>query len=563
MITTYLEEKVSQALKKLDIPTDEIKVNISNRKDLCDYQFDGSFKIAKELHKSPIEISTLITKELKNENKDDFSKIEALNGFVNLTLSSKIINKMLNEMIINHKFNIKPIQNDTYVIDYGGPNIAKPLHVGHLRSAIVGESIKRIIKYLGGNIISDVHLGDYGLQIGQVIYGLKEKNIKIEDINIKILEDIYPKISGLCKENEDIKQKCEEITKQLQEGNKEYQEYFQKIKEESIKDIKRIYNYLGVSFDKWYGESDAYKYIAKTTEYLNEKNLLKMSEGAKIVEVNETSDQKEIPPFIYQKSNGGYLYSTTDLATIIQRIKDFNPKYILYVTDNRQGLYFNQVFRVAKKLDISKNINYEHLPFGTVNDKDGKPFKTRSGHVPKLDELFKEVKEVFLESNPKNKEMSQKDIDILVNSIIKFADLQNNREKDYNFDIQKFSMVTGKTGPYILYTYLRINSILKEEKINNKVLNEEIYNESDRSLRLKLLELELNLNNSFLSRMPSVLANFLYDLCVLINSFYETNHIKGIDNVNKKENWLILLQLSANILKNMLDLLGIQIPEKM
>ncbi len=564
MITNYIEKKIKQALDKLNIELDQIKVSISNRKDLCDYQFDGSFKLTKILHKSPKDISEEIVEILKKiDNNNDFSKIEAVNGFVNITLSDKLINNYLSQMQNKEKFNITEIPNDTYIIDYGGPNIAKPLHVGHLRSAIVGESIKRIIKYLGGNIYADVHLGDYGLQIGQVIYGLKQKNIDINDINIKILESIYPEISGLCKENEQIKKTCEEITKELQDGNLEYHKYLEKIKEESIKDIKRIYKYLSVSFDFWYGESDSYKYIDKLTNYLTEQDLLKDSENAKIIEVNKEEDKVEIPPLIYQKSNEGYLYSTTDLATIIERVEDFNPKYILYVTDNRQSLHFKQVFRVCEKLDIAKNINFEHLPFGTVNGSDGKPFKTRSGKAPKLDELFAEVKEAFMKSNEKNKDMNIKDIDILVNAIIKFADLQNNREKDYNFDIQKFSLVVGKTGPYILYTYLRINSILKICEINPCNFNNIIYNDTDRNLRLKLLELEYSIKNAFNLRMPSILANFVYDLCVCINSFYENNHIKTIDDVNKKANWLILLKLSNNILKNMLDLLGIEIPEKM
>lgn len=565
MIINIIEEKLQKVLDNLgyEMPA---KIIVSNRKDLCDYQFDGSFSYAKVLHKSPIEISETIVKMWESIYKEDTSlkKIEAVKpGFINFSLSDEFINETLNKMNEEPKFGIKMPKSETIVIDYGGPNIAKPLHVGHLRSAIVGESIKRILEYCGHNVISDVHLGDYGLQIGQVIYGLKKENIELEDITIDILDRIYPSMSALCKSDEKIKEECARITKELQDGNADYHKYFECIKELSSKDIKRIYDYLDVHFDYWLGESDSYEYIPKLTEELETKKILETSEGAKIVNVMKESDDLEVPPLIYQKQNGAYLYGTTDLATIYQRIEDYHPNRILYVTDLRQALHFKQVFRVCEKLGYTKNTTFEHLGFGTVNGSDGKPYKTRAGSAPKLDSLFKETKEAFLVSNPKNDEMDVSNLDILVNAIIKFADLQNNREKDYIFDINKFSTVVGKTGPYILYTYLRINSILEKEEYSILRLNKEVYNETDRCLRIKLLELENTLKYSFDTRLPSVLANYLYEICVNMNAFYEKNHINNLEDKNKKENWLFLLNLANKILKEMLELLSIKIPKKM
>lgn len=564
MIIEKIEERLSAVLKDLSYKIDN-KVILSNRKDLCDYQYDGSFKAAKVLHKSPFEIATNIVNKWEELYPSDLmlKKIEVVNGFINFTLSDEEINKNLNIIKSSKKYGIKTIPNDTYIIDYGGPNVAKPLHVGHLRSAIVGESIKRIIAYMGGKVIGDVHLGDYGLQIGQVIYGLMEENINEDEITIEQLEKIYPRISALCKEDESIRDICASITKELQDGVEKYQTYWKKILEVSGNDILRIYNYLDVHFDLWYGESDAYKYIPNVTKELEEKNLLKTSDGAKIIEVNKETDEKELPPLIYQKSNGAYLYGTTDLATIYQRINDYQPKYIIYITDNRQSLHFKQLFRVAEQLGYTNNTSFEHLPFGTVNGIDGKPFKTRNGKAPKLDELFQDTKQAFLNSNLKNENMKEEDLDILANAIIKFADLQNNREKDYIFDIQKFSTVIGKTGPYILYTYLRIDSILKKEEIKGTNLNNIIYNEKDRELRMKILELNSVMEYTFSERLPSVLANYLYELCVSMNAFYENNHINNLEDKIKKENWLIILTVANHILKDMLELLSIKIPEKM
>ena len=543
----------------------EINIITSNRPELCDYQSDDCFRFAKEHHKSPLLIGQEIVEELKKEESFTlyFSEVNAVApGFINITLSSTFINKMLERMNNEKKFGIKkPEKVETFVLDYGGPNIAKPLHVGHMRTAIVGESIKRIIDYMGHKTIADVHLGDFGLQIGQVIYGIKERNINLKDLTLDDLSEIYPIMSARCKEDEEVKEECARITKELQEGSTEYLDYYNKIHELSKGDIKRIYDYLDVHFDYWYGEMDARDYIPKVEEILNNKNLLIDSEGAKVIDVRENTDTKEIPPLIFRKSNGAYLYGSTDMGTIYQREIDFNPDYILYITDLRQSLHFKQVFRASLKSGIT-DAKLEHLGYGTINGLDGKPYKTRSGHTPKLDDLFKDVEQIFISKKEDNKDMSESDRKKIVNAILKFADLQNSREKDYIFDINKFSSVVGKTGPYILYTYLRINKILKNEKIVHNLSNN-VYNEEDRKLRLKLLDLEKNLTMAFKERKPHYLVDYIYQVALYTNTFYQNNHILGLEDEIKKNDWLYILSLTSKILEEMLKLIMIEIPEYM
>ncbi len=561
-----MNNELQQIIQKLYNITEEVTIKKSNRPDLCDYQYDGAFNLAKTLHQNPLDIGNAIVEECQKNSvlTANFSQIECVKpGFVNFTLSDSYLNDLLNQMLNNPKYNIKMPPKETIILDYGGANVAKPLHVGHLRPAIFGESIKRLLTYMNQKVISDVHLGDYGLQIGQVIYGLQQENCSLENITLEKLSRIYPQMSALCKEDAEIKEKCANITKELQDGNPEYQKYFHQILEISKKDIKKIYDYLGVSFDLWLGESDAYKYIPALTTDLETENLLEESEGARVIPVALPTDKVEIPPFIYQKSNKAYLYGTTDLATIYQRKKDYNPQKIIYTTDIRQNLHFTQLFRVCQKYSLTKDIDFEFLGLGTINGTDGKPFKTRAGNTPKLEEMFTEIKEIFL-NNPEHQfEYTPQDLDIIVNSIIKFADLQNNYEKSYIFDIDKFSKTTGKTGPYILYTYLRTKKILELNQTPVDNLSKTIYNVHDRNLRIKLLELENVLNYAFISRMPSVIANYLYELCVLMNAFYENNHINNLEDERKKQDWIILLNLTTKIIKDLLNILGIDIPTKM
>lgn len=562
-----LENIITKVTNNLGYVVDNMTVIKSNRPDLCDYQCDQVFKLAKQYHKNPMEIGEEITckiNELENFN-DYFEKVEFVRpGFINITLSNKFINNKLKNMYNNPKFDIKlPSVKETYFMDYGGPNVAKPLHVGHMRTAIVGEAIKRIINYFGHKTISDVHLGDYGLQIGEVIYGLKEKNMNISDLTIKDLDHIYPEMSKRCKEDETLKEKCASITKDLQDGNKEYYEYFKKICEVSVSDIKNIYNYLDVHFDLWLGESDSYPYIPKVEQLLDSKHLLQSSEGARVVYVNRDDDKVEIPPLLFKKANGAYMYPATDLGSIYQRIEDYNPDHILYVVDNRQALHFEQVFRTCQLSGLIDESKLEHLGYGTVNGLDGKPYKTRSGDTPKLQNLFEQVKEIFESAKEENKSKSESDKNIIVNSILKFADLQNSRERDYIFDIEKFSGLVGKTGPYILYTYVRINKILEKFTNNINNLTDDIYNNYDRDLRVKLLDLEYELNLAFENRKPNYLVDYIYDLCVLVNAFYQNNHIINLDDEIKRNDWISVLKLSNKIIKEMLNLLAIEIPTEM
>ena len=561
-----LEELITKVTNELNYEVTNMRVIKSNRPDISDYQCDDVFKLSKEYHKSPIDIGEEIVAKINSlPNFDDyFKKVEFVKpGFINISLSNTFINENIISMN-NDSFGIDKVdKEETFVIDYGGPNVAKPLHVGHMRTAIVGESIKRIIRYKGHKVIGDIHLGDIGLQLGQVIYGILSENKNIDDVDIKYLDYIYPKMSGLCKEDKDIKEKCAQITKALQDGDEEYRKYWKKIMEVSIPDMKQVYDYLDVNFEYWYGESDAYPYLEETTNILNEKNLLHESEGALIVDVSKEEDKKEIPPLIYVNSVGAYLYASTDIATIVQRVKDFEPDHILYVVDNRQSLHFEQVFRTCDMADIISYNKLEYLGYGTVNGTDGKPYKTRNGDAPKLQNLFKEAKEILLSKKEMNESVTDKDIDKIVNSILKFADLQNNREKDYIFDISKFSDVIGKTGPYILYTYLRIKKIIDSNNIDSNELSNNIYNEYDRNLRLKILDLPYAFDNAFTNRMPNYIAEYLYDLCVLTNAFYQNNHINNLDDKIKKNDWVNILDLTSKIIKEMLSLLIIDIPDFM
>lgn len=556
-----IENKINEVLLMNGLK--EVKIMMSSRPDLCDLQCNDVFKIAKQMGVNPNTVGQKMVEVIKsipsfNEYFNDVSFCAP--GFINIVLSDFFINHQI-KLMENDKFNISSPQKETYVVDYGGYNIAKPLHIGHLRPTIIGEAIKRILEYNGQEVIGDVHLGDYGLQIGQVIYGVLKDNKAIEDINIDYLNDIYPTISALCKENEDVLKACSKITKELQDGSPIYLPFWKKIYEVSLLDIKDTCAYLGTTFTTWEGESDAYKYLPAVEKILEDKKLLELSDGALVVDVKKEDDTKPMPPLMFKKSNGAYLYQSTDLATIYERKEKYGADHIIYVVDNRQSLHFEQVFRVSDKASILPYKALEHDGNGTVNGPDGRPFKTRKGDAPKLKDLFQNVKDTFISLKETNKDMSDDDLDKIVNAIIKYADLSNDREKDYIFDIEKFSSVVGKTGPYILYTYLRLNKILKEEG-KSTILSDIIYNKADRDLRMQLISLSLNFNLAFKERKPHYIALYLYDLCVSANNFYQQNHIKGADD-NMKNDWLYILELTNRIIKEMLSLLAIEIPSVM
>lgn len=537
------------------ISFEQIVLEQPKLKTLGDYSVP-CFGYAKIFHKSPNDIAIFIKEKI---NSNNYQKIDIVNGYLNLTISDKLLNDCIRYMNNHKKFGLKmPTKSELFILDYGGPNVAKPLHVGHMRTAIVGESIKLIIEYMGHKTISDVHLGDYGLQIGEVIYGMINDHKKIEDLDINYLDYIYPKMNKLCASDDNLKQKCADITKELQDGNLLYHQYFEKIREVSMNDIKKNYDYLSVKFDLWQGESDAYQYLEPVERILHNKNLLMESDGALIVDVANEIDKKELPPLLFKKSNGAYLYTSTDVATIYERVTKYNPDHILYVVDNRQDLHFEQVFRTVDKASICDKLKLEFLGYGTVNGSDGKPYKTRNGDTPKLENLFKQAKENFISKKETNKDMDEDDIDKIVNAILKFADLGNARERDYIFDLSKFSDVVGKTGPYILYTYLRINKMIKNSNIND--LTDIIYNNVDRDLRFKIINLSYALNLSFEERKPNYIADYLYELCVLTNIFYQNNHLNNLDNQVKKNDWIYVLTLTNKIIKQLLNLLVIDIP---
>lgn len=565
MIIDTLSSIVTDAVKKLGY-SNTMNVIKSNRPDLCDYQCDGVFNLAKEYKKNPLEIGEEVVAEIKKAKDFDkyFKEVVFVKpGFINMILSDSFINKILVDMN-KEKFNfIKPEKVETFVIDYGGYNIAKPLHIGHLRPTVIGEAIKRIVEYMGHKTISDVHLGDYGLQMGQVIYGIKRDKLTIEEIDIDYLNKIYPEISALCKTDEDVQEECAVITKELQDGNEEYATIWDKIMNVSIDDAKDICNYLDVAYDLWQGESDSYQYLDEVEDLLNEKELLTLSEGALVVNVKSEDDNKPMPPMMFKKGNGAYVYASTDLATIYERKLKYNPNHIIYIVDVRQNLHFNQVFRTSDMAGIMPFESLEHAYNGTINGTDGKPFKTRKGDAPKLRELFDIVRESFINMKDSNKDMSKEDIEIIVNAIVKFADLQNARDKDYIFDVDKFSAVVGKTGPYILYTYLRMNKIIKDLNIKTSKLSDTIYNDADRELRMKLLELENNFELAFNNRKPHYIAEYIYDLCVAANNFYQTNYLSNLEDKQNLNDWLYILELTNRVIEEMLSLLIIKIPTAM
>lgn len=566
MIINTVKTIIEQGFKQASVECDDINVSYSNRPDLCDYQCNNAFKIANELKLNPMELAQKICDAVKSlpNYSQYFKNIEPCKpGFINISVSNEFINNNLNKQMQDKNFGMQLANpDDLYFLDYGGPNIAKPLHVGHLRSAIVGESIKRIINFVGGKTVSDVHFGDYGLQIGQVIYGLKQENLTPENTTLTDLERIYPHMSGLCKENEEVKEKCANIIKEIQDGSKEYDEYIKVIFDLSITDIKSIYKYLDVSFDLYKGESDTYPYLNMLFEKFNADGNLQLSQGAYVIPISHPDDQNN-PPVVFKKSNGAYLYASTDIGSIYERERDYNPTHMIYVADIRQDLHFKSVFKACDVVGLAKNASFEFCGFGTVNGKDGKPFKTRAGSAPKLDSLFEQVKETLINEKESNKEMSQSDLDILVNATIKFADLQNHREKDYIFDIEKFAKVVGKTGPYVLYSYLRLNKMLNDLNIKPTILSDKVYNEVDRELRVYLLKLEQAVSKAFEFRLPSYICDYVYNLCNISNSFYETNRLATETDEQKKQDYVTLLYHTKNVLKTLLNLIVIDVPTKM
>ncbi len=583
MITDKLSKIFQKAFEEAGYDKNYGDVVVSNRRDLCQFQCNGSMKGAKTYKKAPIMIANdVVAKVMESDEADIFKRVEAINpGFININLKDEYIAKQINDIDGDERFGIAKKGNKKVVIDYGGPNVAKPLHIGHLRPAIIGEAIKRVLRFYGYEVIGDVHLGDWGLQMGMIIEEVKlmypdlpyfdedftGEYPKEAPFSFEELENIYPIASAKAKEDEEYKERAKKATFDLQSGKRGYRALWKHFVDLSVGDIKGIYDRLNVDFELWYGESDCDEYIPAVVDTLKERGFLYESDGAMVVDVSRKEDKKEIPPIIILKSDGSTLYGTTDLATIYQRTKDFDPAYMLYVVDARQSTHFVQVFRCAQKSGVAKeDTSLEHLGFGTMNGPDGKPFKTRDGGVLKLNDFLDMVVGNAREKLEGREGLDvEKTAEIIGMATLKFADLSNDRNKDYIFDLAKFSSFEGKTGPYILYSYVRLNNILKKLEAENfeagKILSS--MDDSTRDLMLKIDEFEASLNGAVNLRAPHIIADYVYELATLSNSFYHNNHILNEEDKDKKASYMTLLRITRDLLKLCLGLLSIDVPEKM
>jgi arginyl-tRNA synthetase len=557
----------------------------SNRPDLCQFQCNGAMIAAKAYSKAPFMICDEVIAVLRNIAgiKKIVKHIETVKpGFINIILTDEYLVSYINECAGDEHLGVKITDTPkTIVMDYGGPNIAKPLHVGHLRTAIIGEALKRALRFIGHNVIADVHIGDWGLQMGMIIseYALTMPELPYFDSNfsgdypseppftLNDLEEVYPRVSVACKADPERMELAKAYTYKLQNGDSGAYALWQHIVDVSVVDIKANYERLNVSFDLWHGESHASEHVKDVVGILESNNAVYESEGARVVDVTHADDKKEMPPMILFKTDGSILYSTTDLATIYQRELDYKPDNILYVVDNRQATHFTQVFRCAQDYGVVRSdLALEHIGFGTMNGKDGKPFKTRSGGTIKLSDLIDMVEQNAKEKIRDKEDINSDEISKIVGlATLKYADLSNFRSKDYVFDLDKFSSFEGKTGPYILYTYVRINNIinkLEEAEIPTAKLVAPA-SDVERDIYLKIAELPQILGLVEKDRAPNYICELLYDLASLTNNFYHNHHILTEDNEIQKQAWHGLLILIRRVLATNLDLLGIDIPEKM
>ena len=577
---------VSEAFVNCGYEAEYGKVTISNRPDLCEYQCNGAMAGAKKYHCAPIQIANKVAESLKEQEL--FSEVNAVNpGFLNLKLAPAYVQEYLQGMADDERLGCEKTANPkTIVIDYGGPNVAKPLHVGHLRSAIIGESVKRLGRFAGHKVIGDIHLGDWGLQMGLIITELKERKPDLvyfdEDytgeypteapFTISELEEIYPAASARSKEDEAYKEQAMHATYLVQHGHRGYQAILQHILNVSVTDLKRNYANLNVEFDLWKGESDAQPYIPDMVEKLKKEGFAYESEGALVVDVKEDTDTKEVPPCMILKSDGASLYTTTDLATLVERRKLFDPDEVIYVVDKRQEMHFIQVFRCAKKTGLVKpETDLEFLGFGTMNGKDGKPFKTREGGVMRLEYLISDINEKMYQKIAENPEISEEEARETARKIglsaIKYGDLSNQASKDYVFDIDRFTSFEGNTGPYILYTIVRIKSILnKYQAQGGDVTKGRIpaaENDSQKTLELTLARFNGALENAFDELAPHKVCAYIYELANAFNKFYHETKILGEEDEEKRAGLVAVLQLTKRVLETCIDVLGFEAPERM
>lgn len=562
------------------------RVAVSNRPDLCEYQCNGAMAGAKQYHKAPIAIANDVAEKLADSKV--FRETAAVApGFLNLKLSEEFLLKVVREMAAEPKFGLeKPERAKKIIIDYGGANVAKPLHVGHLRSAVIGESIKRINRYAGHEVIGDAHLGDWGLQMGLVIEGIRERKPELAYFNedfegdypeeapftIAELEEIYPASSAKSKEDPEYKARAMEATRKLQNGVRGYRALWQHMMDVSVSDLKKNYGSLNVEFDLWKGESDAQYLIPEMVEYMKEGGYAHISEGALVVDVKEETDTKEMPPCMILKSDGASLYNTTDLATILERMRLYHPDKIIYVTDKRQDLYFEQVFRCARKTKlVEPETELKWIGFGTVNGSDGKPFKTRDGGVMRLETLIQETKDEMYRKIKEGREMPDEEArqvaDLVAVSALLYGDLSNQASKDYIFDMDRFTSFEGDTGPYILYTIVRIKSILAKYREQGGSLEglslQAAADEAEKALMMQLAQFNTMMQSAAEEAAPHKVCAFVYDLANAFNHFYHGTRILGEEDETRRKGLIALLTLTRDVLETCIDVLGFAAPEKM
>lgn len=581
-----ISEEMKQAFEAAGYERELGKVSLSNRPDLCEYQCNGAMAGAKLYKKAPIMIANDVADKCTDSRV--FAEVQAVApGFLNLKIKGSFLADYLTQMEKEEKFGLNaPEKQKTIIVDYGGPNVAKPLHVGHLRSAVIGESVKRIARYIGHKVIGDIHMGDWGLQMGLVITEMKERYPDLvyfdesfdgeypeeAPVTVTELEEIYPTASRKSKEDPAYKEKAMEATFKLQSGVKGYRALWKQIIKISVADMKRNYDNLNVTFDLWKGESDVHDVIPGMVDYMKKEGYAYISDGALVVDVKEDTDTKEIPPCMILKSDGASLYNTTDLATIMERMREYHPDQMIYLTDKRQDLYFEQVFRCARKTRlVDEDTELVHIGFGTVNGADGHAFKTRDGGVMRLEMLINEINEKMyqkiVESREVDEEEARNTAKIIALSAIKYGDLSNQASKDYIFDIDKFTSFEGDTGPYILYTIVRIKSILAKAKEQGEDLTnltlKEADTDSQKALMMMIARFNAMMENAYDEVAPHKICAYIYDLANALNRFYHENRILAEEDETKKRSWLGLLILTKEILEACIDVLGFSAPERM
>ena len=556
------------------------RVTVSNRPDLCEYQCNGALSAAKQYKCAPIAIANAVAEKL---DKRDFSMCDAvMPGFINLKLSDSFLQAYLEEMRTAPDFGVEKIgAGQTIVVDYGGANVAKPLHIGHLRPAIIGETLKRLHKFLGYNTIGDVHLGDWGLQMGLIIAELSERqpDLPYFDENftgdypetapftVDELEEIYPTASAK-KADPDFSHKAHQATLELQQGRRGYRALWQHIMHVSVTDLKKNYDNLEVYFEKWLGESDADPYIPAMVADMKARGIAVQSAGAWVIPVQEEGDKKEMPPCILVKSDGSSIYATTDLATMVQRMEDWAPNKMLYVTDKRQNLHFEQVFRAARKAGIVKpETALEHVGFGTMNGADGKPFKTRDGGVLRLEQLIADMTDFVRTKVVENKIVSADQVEATTAKIamaaLKYGDLSNQPTKDYNFDMERFAAFEGNTGPYILYTIVRVKSILSKYGAWENLPIQAPANIYAKDLMIAITKAAPALESALKTSCPNLICAYIYELAGAVNKFYHETRILTEEDKQLQAGYISLVALAKNILETCIDILGFSAPEKM